>query len=87
MSELENKLSRAAITCENQIVEPEDLHRVSSATGLTLKEVRIFRKGVYYQCIAPGQFISEAAKIAGGEADVYDLLKAFGKAEKETVIK
>jgi hypothetical protein len=37
----ENKLSRAAITCINQVIEPEDLSlSASSAVGLSLKDAR-----------------------------------------------
>jgi len=90
--ELENKLSRAAITCINQVIEPEDLSlSASSAVGLSLKDARdLFEREFIINVLRQAQFnISEAAKIAGiSRPTLYDLLKKHSiKLEKETIIR
>lgn len=88
--EMENKLSRAAITCVNQIIEPEDLSISASCTGLTLKDAReMFEREYLINLLQQVSFnLSEAAKIAGiSRPTIYDLLKKYAiRLGKETVL-
>lgn len=77
--ELENKLSRAAITCENQTIEPEDLDlSESSLTGSSLKDARdMFEKEFIVRALKKADYnISVAAKAMDlSRPTLYDLLK------------
>lgn len=80
--ELENKLNRAAITCVNQIIEPEDLGISSvSYNDLTLKNAKdLFEKDFMTSLLRKtGSNISLAAAKAGvSRPTLYDLLKKHG---------
>jgi len=77
--ELENKLNRAAITCVNQTIEPEDLElSTSSFTQISFKEARdMFEKEFITHALRKSDYnISEAAKTIGlSRPTFYDLLK------------
>jgi two-component system, NtrC family, response regulator len=80
--ELENKLNRAAITCVNQTIEPEDLELAeSSLSGSSLKEARdMFEKEFVIRALKKAEYnISDAAKaIDISRPTLYDLLKKHG---------
>lgn len=80
--ELENKLNRAAITCVNQIIEPEDLDMsASSFSQLSFKEARdMFEKDFITHAIRKADYnISETAKAIGlSRPTLYDLIKKHG---------
>jgi two-component system, NtrC family, response regulator len=80
--ELENKLSRAAILCANQNIEPEDLQLgVFSAANLGLKEAREqFEKEYIQKALQKSNFvISVAAELLGiSRPTLYDMIKKFG---------
>jgi two-component system, NtrC family, response regulator len=80
--ELENKLNRAAITCVNQTIEPEDLELAeSSLSGSSLKEARdMFEKEFVIRALKKADYnISDAAKaIDISRPTLYDLLKKHG---------
>ena len=77
--ELENKLNRAAITCSNQTIEPDDLElSASSFTEISFKEARdMFEKDFIINALKKSDYtISEAAKKTGlSRPTFYDLLK------------
>jgi two-component system, NtrC family, response regulator len=77
--ELENKLNRAAITCVNQTIEPEDLELAeSSLSGSSLKEARdMFEKEFIIRALKKTDYnISDTAKYVGiSRPTLYDLLK------------
>jgi two-component system NtrC family response regulator len=77
--ELENKLSRAAILCVKQTIEPEDIEISASSLGeFTFKDARdIFEKEFVLRAVRNAGFnISVAAKNAGlSRPTFYDLLK------------
>ncbi len=80
--ELENKLSKAAITCENQCIEEEDLQlSESSFKTLTLKEARqMFEKNFLLNALKQAKgVVSVAAKNSGvTRPTFYDLMKKNG---------
>jgi two-component system NtrC family response regulator len=80
--ELENKLSRAAITCENQTVEPRDLQLSAASMSLmTLKEARdMFERDFVSTVLSRAENnIAEAARLAGvSRPTLYDLIRKHG---------
>ncbi len=80
--ELENKLSRAAITCENQTIEPEDLQlSAASMSSLSLKEARdMFERDFVITVLKRVEYnIAEAARVAGvSRPTLYDLMRKHG---------
>jgi two-component system, NtrC family, response regulator len=80
--ELENKLSRASITCNNQIIEPENLQlSAESLKILPFQEAKdIFEKELVGNALAQtNSNISETAKILGvSRPTLYDLIKKHG---------
>jgi two-component system NtrC family response regulator len=85
--ELENKLSRAAILCANQIIEPEDLQLGTiSDFSMGLKEARDqFEKEYIQRALQKTDFvISAAAELLGiSRPTLYDMIKKYGIAVKE----
>jgi two-component system NtrC family response regulator len=85
--ELENKLSRAAILCANQTIEPEDLQLGTiSDSSLGLKEAREqFEKEYVQKALQKSNFvISTAAELLGiSRPTLYDMIKKFGITVKE----
>ena len=85
--ELENKLSRAAILCANQTIEPEDLQLGTiSDSSLGLKEAREqFEKEYVQKALQKSNFvISAAAEILGiSRPTLYDMIKKYGITVKE----
>lgn len=77
--ELENKLSRAAILCVNQIIEPEDLQLpVESFQNLSLKEANdLFEKNFITNALRQANFkITTTAKNIGiSRPTLYDMMK------------
>jgi len=77
--ELENKLSRAAIICENQTIEPEDLQlSAASFTELNFKDARdMFERDFVVNLLRRTDYnIAKAALQAGvSRPTLYDLLK------------
>jgi two-component system NtrC family response regulator len=80
--ELENKLSRASITCNNQIIEPENLQlSAESMKNLSLPEAKdVFEKEFTTNALKMAQYnISETAKKLGiSRPTLYDLIKKHG---------
>jgi two-component system NtrC family response regulator len=91
--ELENKLSRAAITCKNQIIEPEDLKLPDSNhyAEMSYKDARqVFEKEYFQALLEKYQFnISETANAAGiSRPTLYDIMKKLNiQLEKEIKVK
>jgi len=77
--ELENKLSRATITCTNQVIEPEDLQIHESTCGNhTFKDARnLFEKEYILNVLKQTSYnISDAAKAADiSRPTLYDMMK------------
>jgi len=80
--ELENKLSRASISCSNQIIEPEDLLLpVESFNNMTLKDAKdLFEKNFILNGLKIADFkISVAAQNLGiSRPTLYDMIKKHG---------
>ena len=80
--ELENKLSRATISCVNQIIEPEDLQlSISSFSNLTFKDAKdIFERDFITNALREANFrIAVAAKNMGiSRPTLYDMMKRHG---------
>jgi two-component system NtrC family response regulator len=85
--ELENKLSRAAIMCTDQTIEPDDLQLSAAAMqALTLKAAReMFEKEFVLAALKrTGNNISAAAEILDiSRPTLYDLIKKFAIQVKE----
>jgi two-component system NtrC family response regulator len=80
--ELENKLNRASITCQNQVIEAEDLQlSETSFTALSYREARqMFDRNFLLNALrqAKGN-ISLAAKVTGlTRPTLYDMMKKNG---------
>jgi two-component system NtrC family response regulator len=77
--ELENKLNRASIICENQIIEPQDLQLSgSSLSSFTFKDARdLFEKEYFLNLLRSTDYnISEAARKADiSRPTLYDIMK------------
>lgn len=80
--ELENKLNRAAISCLNQTIEPDDLQLTeSSLTNLSFKDARnMFEKNFLVNVLKYAQYnVSEAARSAGlSRPTLYDMMRRHG---------
>ncbi len=80
--ELKNKLSRAAISCVNQVIEPEDLQLpVESFQNLSLKEAKdLFEKNFIINALRQANFkIATTAKNIGiSRPTLYDMIKKHG---------
>jgi two-component system NtrC family response regulator len=85
--ELENKLSRAAILCADQIIEPEDVQLAAAPdAAMGLKEAREqFEKEYVQKALQKSNFvISAAAEFLGiSRPTLYDMIKKFGITVKE----
>jgi two-component system NtrC family response regulator len=85
--ELENKLSRAAILCADQIIEPEDVQLAAVPdAAMGLKEAREqFEKEYVQKALQKSNFvISAAAEFLGiSRPTLYDMIKKFGITVKE----
>ena len=85
--ELENKLSKAAILCADQTIEPEDLQLGAiSDFNLGIKEAREqFEKEYVQKALQKSNFvISAAAELLGiSRPTLYDMIKKYGIAVKE----
>ncbi len=80
--ELENKLNRASLTCQNQTIEPENMHlSTDSFTKVTFREARdMFEKEFIANTLKESNFcISDAARNAGlSRPTLYDMMKRHG---------
>ncbi len=80
--ELENKLGRAAISCENQVIEPEDLElAIESLSNVTYKEAKnLFEKNFILAALrqADNNISKAAQSIDVSRPTLYDMMKKHG---------